>query len=67
MDSGTLRSLCLRLPGAFEDFPFGPDASVIKIAPSASAGSTVEFKMFALFRAATTPLSVPLKCDPALA
>ncbi|GAA1049328.1 MmcQ/YjbR family DNA-binding protein [Arthrobacter russicus] len=67
MDSGTLRSLCLRLPGAFEDFPFGPDASVIKIAPSASAGSNVEFKMFALFRAAKTPLSVNLKCDPALA
>lgn len=67
MDSTTLRALCLRLPGAFEDFPFGPDASVIKIRPPASAGGKADFKMFAFFQTEKLPLSINLKCDPALA
>lgn len=66
MNVEKLRELCLRLPGAFEDFPFGPDTSVIKIMPPAG-GVKPDPKMFALFGAGNNPLSVNLKCDPALA
>ncbi len=57
MDASDLRALCLALPGAVEDFPFGPDASVFKVAG----------KMFALSALAARPLSVNLKCEPELA
>lgn len=43
--------------GSEEVFPFGPDTSVFKVAG----------KMFALARLAQTPLTVSLKCEPALA
>lgn len=52
-----LRQHCLDLPGAAETFPFGPETSVFK----------VEGKMFALSRLAGSPLSVSVKCEPALA
>jgi predicted DNA-binding protein (MmcQ/YjbR family) len=52
-----LRDHCLALPGATETFPFGPETSVFK----------VEGKMFALSRLAARPLSVSVKCEPALA
>ena len=65
MDIATLRSICLRLPGAYEDFPFGVDTSVIKISP-AGADKT-RAKMFALIWLASSSLAVNLKCDPALA
>ncbi|MEH0109449.1 MmcQ/YjbR family DNA-binding protein [Tersicoccus sp. MR15.9] len=57
-----VRELCLRLPGAWEDFPFGPETSVFKV----RAGSGVA-RMFALSALAATPLSISLKCEPALA
>ena len=62
MDPVRLRSLCLALPGAFEDFPFGPTTSVFKVA---AAGGTA--KMFALSDLTAPALSVSLKCEPALA
>jgi predicted DNA-binding protein (MmcQ/YjbR family) len=53
----TLRKLCLGFPGAFEDFPFGPEHSVFK----------VEKKLFAISALSATPLKVSLKCEPELA
>jgi predicted DNA-binding protein (MmcQ/YjbR family) len=47
----------LSFRGAAETFPFGPQTSVFK----------VDGKMFALSRLAGTPLSVSVKCEPALA
>ncbi len=56
-----LRAVCLSKPGAYEDFPFGPDTLVFKVAG----------KMFALCPAKSRvdddPLSVNLKCEPELA
>jgi predicted DNA-binding protein (MmcQ/YjbR family) len=52
-----LRKLCLGFPGAFEDFPFGPETSVFK----------VEGKLFALSWLTRPPLRVNLKCEPELA
>jgi predicted DNA-binding protein (MmcQ/YjbR family) len=55
--SEDLRDLCLSFPGSEETFPFGPETSVFKVAG----------KMFALSRLGADPLSVSLKCEPALA
>ena len=52
-----LRKLCLGFPGAYEDFPFGPETSVFK----------VEKKLFAISALSATPLNVSLKCEPELA
>jgi predicted DNA-binding protein (MmcQ/YjbR family) len=52
-----LREWCLSMPGAIEDFPFAPEVSVFK----------VNRKVFALSRLAADPLTVSVKCDPALA
>lgn len=49
--------LCLSLPGAVEDYPFGDDVAVIKVGG----------KIFALLPLGGEPGSVSLKCDPALA
>jgi predicted DNA-binding protein (MmcQ/YjbR family) len=57
MRPAALREYCLSFPGAAETFPFGPEASVFKVAG----------KMFALSRLAQRPLRVSLKCEPALA
>ena len=57
MGPAELRDHCLSFPGATETFPFGPETSVFK----------VEGKMFALSRLVRSPLSVSLKCEPALA
>lgn len=58
MDAATLKSICEALPHAVEDFPFGPEFSVYKVAG----------KMFALTRLdAEPPLKVSLKCEPDLA
>jgi predicted DNA-binding protein (MmcQ/YjbR family) len=46
--------LCSRLPGAAEDYPFGDDVAVFKIAG----------KMFALVVLTGELGSVTLKCDP---
>jgi predicted DNA-binding protein (MmcQ/YjbR family) len=52
-----LRKLCLSFPGAYEDFPFGPEHSVFK----------VEKKLFAISALGASPLKVSLKCEPELA
>jgi predicted DNA-binding protein (MmcQ/YjbR family) len=57
MDAAALRASCLRFPGAVEEFPFGPETSVFKVAG----------KMFALSALDRTPLEVSLKCEPELA
>ncbi|MFD4369358.1 MmcQ/YjbR family DNA-binding protein [Rhodococcus sp. NPDC058521] len=49
--------LCVSLPGAVEDYPFGDEVAVFKLGG----------RMFALIPLAGTPGSVSLKCDPALA
>jgi predicted DNA-binding protein (MmcQ/YjbR family) len=52
-----LRLWCLGQPGAIEDFPFGPEHSVFKVAG----------KMFALSALERVPLEVSVKCEPELA
>jgi predicted DNA-binding protein (MmcQ/YjbR family) len=52
-----LRELCLGRPGAYEDFPFGPEHSVFK----------VRGKLFAISDLDGEPLRVSLKCEPELA
>jgi predicted DNA-binding protein (MmcQ/YjbR family) len=50
----TLKSLLAAKPGATEEYPFGPEACVYKVAG----------KMFALVAIDETPLRITLKCDP---
>jgi predicted DNA-binding protein (MmcQ/YjbR family) len=57
MDASELRDWCLGRPGTIEDFPFGPEHSVFKVAG----------KMFALSALDRTPLQVSAKCEPELA
>ncbi|WP_026544893.1 MULTISPECIES: MmcQ/YjbR family DNA-binding protein [Arthrobacter] len=62
MDAAQLRRACLSFPGTFEDFPFGPEASVFKVrAPGGAA------KMFALSNLGSPALAISLKCEPDLA
>jgi predicted DNA-binding protein (MmcQ/YjbR family) len=48
---------CLGMPGAQEDYPFGPDAAVFKVGG----------KMFALTQPPGKPERINLKCEPTLA
>lgn len=57
MDVAGVRARCLAMPGAVEDYPFGPDALVIKVGG----------KMFAIVGEHDEPPTISLKCDPALA
>jgi predicted DNA-binding protein (MmcQ/YjbR family) len=57
MNSSELKSACLALPGAVEEFPFGDEVSVFKVGG----------KMFALSILDAEPLQLSLKCDPDLA
>ncbi len=57
MNSAALRDTCLSLRGSDETFPFGSGTSVFKVAD----------KVFAISRLSELPLSVSLKCEPALA
>jgi predicted DNA-binding protein (MmcQ/YjbR family) len=57
MDATELRAWCLKQTGASEEFPFGPETSVFKVAG----------KMFALSALDRTPLEVSVKCEPDLA
>jgi predicted DNA-binding protein (MmcQ/YjbR family) len=52
-----LRRLCLSFPGAAEEFPFSEGLSVFKVGG----------KVFALTRLSARPLTISLKCEPALA
>jgi len=49
-----LRERCLALPGAVEDYPFGPETATFR----------VEGKMFAITMLRREPLEVSLKCEP---
>ncbi|MGH3656528.1 MAG: MmcQ/YjbR family DNA-binding protein [Acidimicrobiales bacterium] len=57
MTPDQLRWRCLALPGAGEDFPWGDETSVFKVAG----------KVFAITALGADPLEVSVKCDPALA
>ena len=57
MDAAGLRECCLSFEGAYEDFPFGPETSVFKVAG----------KLFAISALGRSPLSVSLKCEPDVA
>jgi predicted DNA-binding protein (MmcQ/YjbR family) len=57
VDAKQLRRWCIGRPGAIEDFPFGPEHSVFKVAG----------KMFALSTLDRMPLEVSLKCEPEIA
>ncbi|MDO2933735.1 MmcQ/YjbR family DNA-binding protein [Paeniglutamicibacter sulfureus] len=57
------RGMLLSMPGAFEDFPFGEDAAVFKVAGKQGGRA----KMFGLLMHRGGQLNLNLKCDPALA
>ena len=57
LTAARLRRSCLELPGAEEQFPFGEQTSVFKVAG----------KIFALSPLRSRPLSVSLKCEPEIA
>ncbi|MGH2970367.1 MAG: MmcQ/YjbR family DNA-binding protein [Solirubrobacteraceae bacterium] len=57
VDADALRRLCLSFPGAVEEFPFGPETSVFKVAG----------KLFALGPLGANELRISLKCEPDLA
>lgn len=54
MDRDTLTAYLLEKPGAAEEYPFGEEAAVFKVAG----------RMFALCMLPADPLRVNLKCDP---
>jgi predicted DNA-binding protein (MmcQ/YjbR family) len=56
MNLPRLKSYLLAKKGAVEEYPFGPDAMVIKVMG----------KMFALVAIEEDPLRITLKCDPHL-
>ncbi|MGM9472974.1 MmcQ/YjbR family DNA-binding protein [Pseudarthrobacter sp. YS3] len=67
MEPAELREICLSFPGAYEDFPFGPETSVFKVRAAVGGGSSHHAKMFAASTLDVDDFSVSLKCEPALA
>ncbi|MET9665769.1 MmcQ/YjbR family DNA-binding protein [Streptomyces sp. NPDC006475] len=57
MTPSELRAFCLEFNDAAEEFPFGPETSVFKVAG----------KLFALSALDGEPLTVNLKCEPEMA
>lgn len=55
--------LCLDMPGAYLDYPFGPDITVFKVAGKDKNTA----KMFALLMVLNDEVVLNLKCEPALA
>ncbi|MFJ5108464.1 MULTISPECIES: MmcQ/YjbR family DNA-binding protein [unclassified Glutamicibacter] len=55
--------LCLRMPCAYADYPFGPDSTVFKVAGSDPGKG----KIFGLLMHLQGELVLNLKCEPALA
>lgn len=51
------------MPGAFEDFPFGPESAVYKVRGRADGPA----KMFALLMQGNEGTRINLKCEPVLA
>lgn len=67
MDAAALREICLGFPGAFEDYPFGPETAVFKVRAAIAGGARHQAKVFALSAMDPEDFSVSLKCEPALA
>lgn len=67
MEPAELREICLSFPGAYEDFPFGPETSVFKVRSAVTGGARHEARMFASSTLDPDDFSVSLKCEPALA
>lgn len=67
MDVEWLRAACLGLAGAYEDYPFGPEIAVFRVRVPGGAAPPGPGRIFALVRVEVEPLSISLKCDPALA
>ncbi|KUM29185.1 MmcQ-like protein [Arthrobacter sp. EpRS66] len=55
--------LCLSMPRAFADYPFGPESTVFKV----SGRDKDKAKMFGLLMNVRGELVLNLKCEPALA
>jgi predicted DNA-binding protein (MmcQ/YjbR family) len=63
MEADTLLDYCLAKPGAYLDYPFGVEVSVVKVkAPSQTSG-----KIFAQVATIHAVPSTTLSCDPATA
>lgn len=62
MDAAGLRTFCLSMPRAVEDFPFHPETSVFRLKPKQGKKG----KIFAITRLEEKPLAVSLKIDPEL-
>jgi predicted DNA-binding protein (MmcQ/YjbR family) len=58
-----IRKVCLDFPGAYEDFPFGPETAVMRVRATVDSAS----KVFALLWRSPQGLRINLKCDPVLA
>jgi predicted DNA-binding protein (MmcQ/YjbR family) len=67
MDPAALRKICLSFPGAYEDYPFGPETSVFKVRAHVAGGARHEAKLFALSSMDPGDWYVNLKCEPNLA
>jgi predicted DNA-binding protein (MmcQ/YjbR family) len=67
MDPAALRTICLSFPGAYEDYPFGPETSVFKVRAGVAGGTRHEAKLFALSPMDLRDWYVNLKCEPNLA
>jgi predicted DNA-binding protein (MmcQ/YjbR family) len=67
MDPSTLRKICLSFPGAYEDYPFGPETAVFKVRAWTAGGARHESKVFALSSMDPVDFYVNLKCEPSLA
>ncbi|AUZ33479.1 MmcQ-like protein [Arthrobacter sp. PGP41] len=67
MDPDALRKICLSFPGAYEDYPFGPETAVFKVRAEAAGGGRNGGKVFALSSMNTKDGYVNLKCEPGLA
>ena len=63
MDPDALRKVCLSFPGAYEDYPFGPETAVFKVS---AGGSQNQGKVFALSSMSPDGY-LNLKCEPGLA
>lgn len=61
-----LEEYILSLPGSKLDYPFGKDVAVYKVTHKGKDEDDPG-KMFALIPEGKNPLSISLKCDPALA
>lgn len=67
LSTARLKSAALAFPGAYEDFPFGPETSVFKVKAPSSGGEKWVGKVFALGDLRQPRLSIALKCEPLLA